>query len=174
MIFKYFSTLASSTGWVKTMRCDWENQKWRSGPSSSDYFVTCTVTGQEFPCFKNYILFGIQICIFHHSRIFKEQRECFTRKVLLQCPQETRAPAGWGSGLAGPGWTGPKLIILLLERDRNTKSTFTTQMSQDIIQRSVQANNHCLMVWAHVSFWCCGEADSFTVLLLPLTVLFYN
>lgn len=38
-----------------------------------------------------------------------------TRKVLLQCPHETRAPAGCGSGLAGPGWTGPRLMILLLE-----------------------------------------------------------
>lgn len=28
--------------------------------------------------------------------------ELCTRKVLLQCPQETRAPDGWGSGLAGP------------------------------------------------------------------------
>ncbi len=42
-------------------------------------------------------------------------RAC-TRKVLLQCPQETLAPAGCGSGLAGPGWTGPKFMILLLAK----------------------------------------------------------
>lgn len=43
------------------------------------------------------------------------RRKSNTRKVLLQCPQETRAPDGCGSGLAGPGWTEPRLIILLLE-----------------------------------------------------------
>lgn len=43
------------------------------------------------------------------------RRKSHTRKVLLQCPQETRAPDGCGSGLAGPGWTEPRLIILLLE-----------------------------------------------------------
>lgn len=38
-----------------------------------------------------------------------------TKNVLLQWPQDTRAPVGCGSGLAGPGWTGPKLMILLLQ-----------------------------------------------------------
>lgn len=57
-----------------------------------------------------------------------------TRKVLLQCPQETRAPAGWGSGLAGPGWTGPRFIILLLEGDRQTDTASQHSPARDIIQ----------------------------------------
>lgn len=48
-----------------------------------------------------------------------------TRKVLLQCPQEMRAPDGWGSGLTGPGCTGPRLMILLLHTE-----THVTQHSQ--------------------------------------------
>lgn len=47
--------------------------------------------------------------------------------MLLQCPQETRAPAGWGSGLAGPGWMGPRFIILLLEGDRQTQKVGTSE-----------------------------------------------
>lgn len=45
-----------------------------------------------------------------------------TRKVLLQCPQDMRAPDGWGSELTGPGCTGPRLIILLLHTDRDASS----------------------------------------------------
>lgn len=83
--------------------------------------------------------------------------------MLLQCPQETRAPAGWGSGLAGPGWTGPRLIILLLERDGHTKSTFYTTKDSRYYSARMQANNHRLMLWADVSYWRCGKADdSFT------------
>lgn len=52
-----------------------------------------------------------------------------TRKVLLQCPQETRAPDGCGSRLAGTGWAEPRLIILLLGGDKHTKSTRTRQMT---------------------------------------------
>lgn len=37
-----------------------------------------------------------------------------TRKVFLQCPQMTLTPTGCGSGLRGPGCTGPRLMILLL------------------------------------------------------------
>lgn len=54
--------------------------------------------------------------------------------MLLQCPQETRAPAGWGSGLAGPGWTGPRFIILLLEGDRQTDTASQHSPVLDIIQ----------------------------------------
>lgn len=50
------------------------------------------------------------------TKVFKRRGDGRrTKKVLLQCPQETRAPAGCGSGLAGPGWTGPRLIIRLLQ-----------------------------------------------------------
>lgn len=44
-----------------------------------------------------------------------------TKKVLLQWPHDTRAPVGCGSGLAGPGCTGPKLIILLLQHTKTYK-----------------------------------------------------
>lgn len=50
-----------------------------------------------------------------------EGREGRTRKVLLQCAQEMRAPDGCGSGMTGPGWTRTRLIILLLHTERDSK-----------------------------------------------------
>lgn len=97
--------------------------------------------------------------------------------MLLQCPQETRAPAGWGSGLAGPGWTGPRLIILLLERTDTQWDTQSQYSHHKHLEMLVQTNNHSAMLWADVALWQRGEADdsfTFFFLLLPLTLLFYK
>lgn len=48
-------------------------------------------------------------------------KENCTKNVLLQWPHDTRAPEGCGSGLAGPGCTGPKLMILLLQHTQTHK-----------------------------------------------------
>lgn len=74
------------------------------------------------------------------------QKVGVTRKVLLQCPQETRAPAGWGSGLAGPGWTGPRLIILLLKdtQGRHTRSLSMQKVLQMVFRKNSRVSSSSL------------------------------
>lgn len=47
-----------------------------------------------------------------------------TRKVFLQCPQMTLTPTGCCSGLRGPGCTGPRLMILLLYKEKTKCKKF--------------------------------------------------
>lgn len=71
--------------------------------------------------------------------------------MLLQCPQETRAPAGWGSGLAGPGWTGPRFIILLLEGDRQTHNVS--------IRTRSDSRYYSVQVLANNASWCWEQSS---------------
>lgn len=53
------------------------------------------------------------------------------RNVFLQCPQMTLTPIGCGSGLRGPGCTGPRLMILLLYRGKSMFLKFLVLFGSD-------------------------------------------
>lgn len=89
--------------------------------------------------------------LFELNRCFLKKQRAGTRKVLLQCPQETRAPAGWGSGLAGPGWTGPRFIILLLEGDRQTHNVS--------IRTRSDSRYYSVQVLANNASWCWEQSS---------------